>query len=811
MACWLFKINQVMLRKTLVILLTFIVYSLTAQDEGIIKGRVSDSKNNEPIPFANVIVFGTTIGTTSDFDGNFIIAGLQPGWVELRVTAIGYKPYVSEAIMVTRSKNVYVDIALDEAPFEIEGVVVKASPFRRSEEAPLSLRRIGIDEIERNPGGNRDISRVIQSLPGVAPSLAYRNDVIVRGGGPNENRFYLDGVEIPNLNHFATQGSSGGPVGIINVDFVREVNFYSGAFPASKGNALSSVLDFRQVEGNSERLKVKAAVGASDLALTLDGPLSRNTTMIFSARRSYLQFLFNALGLPFLPNYNDFQFKTKTRIDAKNEITVIGLGAIDEFDLNLKLKNPDEYQRYILGYLPVNTQWNYTLGTVYKHYAKNGYHTLVVSRNMLNNRQYKFTNNDDNLPKLLDYTSWEAENKLRYERDLSLSKFNVNYGAGLEYARYYNSTFRAKFVGSTYTPDTYKTNLDLFKWNVFGQVNRVFLNNLTVSLGLRADASSYSSEMNNLFKQVSPRLSLSYKLKPNVFLNMNVGRYYQLPPYTALGFANPAGTLVNKANGITYIQSDHLMAGFEWQPNEASQLTVEGFLKFYDKYPVSLNDSVAISSKSADYGTFGDEPLVSTGKGRTYGVEFLYRNKKLLGFNTLFSYTLVRSETSLMNSSLKPTGSWIPTSWDNRHLVTITATRSFKKGWDFGFKWRFVGGPPYTPYDLVTSSLINVWDVQRQPSLDYSRFNSNRLSSFHQLDIRVDKSYFFNSWMLNIYIDIQNVYNFQGDRPPLYTTVSDTNGNPVVDPNDSSRYLLKKVEGSGGGTVLPTIGVIVEF
>lgn len=809
---FLCKILYAMLRKTLLLFISIVLLNpLNAQDKGMIKGRVFDSKTNEPIPFATVIVYGKIIGTTSDFDGNFIIAGLEPGWVELQVTAIGFKPYISEAVMVTRSKNIFIDIPLEEMPYEIESVVVKASPFRRSEEAPLSLRRIGIDEIERNPGGNRDISRVIQSLPGVAPSLAYRNDVIVRGGGPNENRFYLDGVEIPNLNHFATQGASGGPVGIINVDFVREVNFYSGAFPASKGNALSSVLDFRQVDGNSERLKVKGAVGASDLALTLDGPLSNNTTMIFSARRSYLQFLFNALGLPFLPNYNDFQFKTKTRIDAKNEITVIGLGAIDEFELNLGLKNPDEYQRYILGYLPVNTQWNYTLGTVYKHYASNGYHTLVVSRNMLNNRQYKFTNNDDNLPKVLDYTSWEAENKLRYERDLGFKNYSINFGAGLEYARYFNSTYRAKFVGETFTPDTYETNMDLFKWNIFGQVNRTFFTKLTVSLGVRADASSYSAEMNNLFKQLSPRFSASYMLKPNLFLNANVGRYYQLPPYTALGFANATGSLVNKTNGLSYIQSDHLMAGFEWQPNEQSQITVEGFLKFYDRYPVSINDSVSISSKSADYGTFGDEPLVSTGKGRTFGVELLYRNKKLMGFNTLFSYTLVRSETSLMNSNLKPSGKWIPTSWDNRHLVTLTATRSFKKGWDFGFKWRFVGGPPYTPYDLATSSLINVWNVQRQPSLDYSRFNSLRLQSFHQLDIRVDKSYYFQSWMLNFYVDIQNVYNFQGDRPPLYTTVSDTNGNPVVDPNDATRYLLKKIEGTGGGTVLPTIGVIVEF
>ncbi|QKG80439.1 TonB-dependent receptor [Tenuifilum thalassicum] len=800
-------------RKILILLIAIlsIPASIAAQDKGLVKGRVFDSKTNEPIPFATVVVFGTTIGTTSDFDGNFVIAGLEPGWVELQVSFIGYKPYVTPAVMVTRSKNVFLEIPLEEVALDIEGVVVTASAFRRSEEAPLSLRRIGIAEIERNPGGNRDISRVIQSLPGVAPSLAYRNDVIVRGGGPNENRFYLDGVEIPNLNHFATQGASGGPVGIINVDFVREVNFYSGAFPSSAGNALSSILDFRLIDGNSERLKVKAAVGASDLALTLDGPLTKNTTMIFSARRSYLQFLFSALGLPFLPTYNDFQFKTKTRIDSKNEITVLGLGAIDDFELNLGLKNPDEYQSYILGYLPVNTQWNYTLGVVYKHYADNGYHTFVVSRNMLNNRQYKFTNNDENLPKLLDYTSWEAENKLRYEHDFKWNDFNVNYGAGLEYARYFNSTFRAKFVGDTYLPDTYETNMDLFKWSMFGQLNRTFLKYLTLSFGIRADANSYSNTISNLLDQISPRFSASYALKPNFFLNANVGRYFQLPPYTALGFADTNGNLVNKENGITYIKSDHLMAGFEWQPNETSQLTVEGFLKFYDKYPVSINDSVSISSKSADYGTFGDEPLVSTGQGRSYGLELLYRNKKLLGFNALFSYTLVRSETSLMDNNLQPTDSWIPTSWDNRHLVTITATRSFKKGWDFGFKWRLVGGPPYTPYDLATSSLINVWDVQRQPLFDYSRFNSKRLSAFHQLDVRIDKSYFFDKWMLNIYVDVQNVYNFQGDRPPLYTTAADANGAALVDPNDPTRYQLKRIEGSGGGTVLPTIGVIVEF
>ncbi len=358
-----------------------------SQANGSLRGRVFDKKNNEPVPFANIVVWNTSIGTTSDIDGNYELKGITPGYIELRVSSVGFKTYVSEAIFITNARVANYEVQLEEQSIQIDEVVVKASTFRKSIESPISLRRINIDEIEKNPGGNRDISKIIQSLPGVASTPAYRNDVIVRGGGSGENRFYLDGVEIPNINHFATQGASGGPVGIINVDFIREVNFYSGAFPANKGNALSSILDFRQIEGNDERLKVKAAVGASDLALTLDGPISNNSNFIFSARRSYLQFLFDALGLQFLPTYNDFQFKTHTNVGERNEITVIGLGAIDQFKLNMGLKNPTDDQRYILSYVPVNTQWNYTLGVVYKHFHENGFDTWVVSRNMLNNRQ----------------------------------------------------------------------------------------------------------------------------------------------------------------------------------------------------------------------------------------------------------------------------------------------------------------------------------------------------------------------------------------------------------------------------------------
>ena len=758
------------------------------------------------MPFATVQIWGTTIGAITDFDGNFLFTGIKPGYVELRASSVGFKPFISSALLVTNSNTVTIELPLEEAAVDIGEVVIKASPFVKRIESPVSVRIIGIDEIEKNPGGNRDISKVIQSFPGVASTPAFRNDVIVRGGGPNENRFYVDNVEIPYLNHFSTQGSSGGPVGIINVDFVQSVDFISGAFPASRGNALSSVLNFTFLDGNREKMKYRATVGASDLGLTVDGPTGQNSSLLVSVRRSYLQFLFGALGLPFLPNYTDFQFKYRVRLDEKNELTVIGLGAKDDFELNLKA-DETEYQRYILDYIPVQEQYSYITGLVYKHFRKNGYDTWVLSRNYLNNSQYKYSGNvvaDTN--RLLDYLSGEGEIKARFERTIISDKgLRLNLGAGSEYTHYRNSTYRLIYSIPGELEINYDTNLKLGKFNLFGQVSKSYLNEkLKLSLGARTDLSTYSASMSNPLKQISPRFSASYSITDRLNINFNAGRYYQLPPYTALGYSSFTGVFINKENNLRYIQSDHLVTGLELIPSENIQFTLEGFLKTYSKYPFSVRDAVPLSSKSAGYGIFGDEELISVSEGRAYGIELLGRLKEFEKTNMVFSYTFVRSEFRDLNSR------WIPSSWDNRHLFNVTATKKFNKNWDMGFKWRYVGGAPYTPYDLEKSAVKSAWDLQGQGYLDYSRFNTERLKAFHQLDIRVDKQFFFRGWSLMLYADVQNVYNHKADQPALLIRESDANGNPVTDPGNPDKYLLKYLEGEAG-TVLPTIGVIVEF
>ncbi|MDX9725089.1 MAG: TonB-dependent receptor [Bacteroidales bacterium] len=791
---------------TIILLLAVLTDSAGQDNSGVIKGRIFNANTNEGVPFATVQIWGTTIGAISDFDGNYSFTGIKPGYVELRASSVGFKTFISQAILVTNSNPVNLDIPLEENTTLIGEVVIKASPFLKKIESPVSARIIGIDEIEKNPGGNRDISKVIQSFPGVASTPAFRNDVIVRGGGPNENRFYIDNVEIPYLNHFSTQGASGGPIGIINVDFVQSVDFISGAFPASRGNALSSVMNFTFVDGNSDKMKYRATVGASDLGLTIDGPAGKNGTLLVSARRSYLQFLFSLLELPFLPNYTDFQFKYRVRLDDKNELTVIGLGAKDDFSLNLKA-NETEFQRYLLDNIPVQEQYSYTVGLVYKHFRKGGFDTWVLSRNYLNNSQYKYLGNiETSGNKLLDYLSGEGEIKGRFERTITAANgFRFNFGSGMEYAHYRNSTDRKIFTGAGETSIDYDTNLKLGKFNLFGQVSKAYLDErLRMSLGVRTDINTWSETMANPLTQLSPRFSASYSLSEKLNVNFNVGRYYQLPPYTSLGYSNTDGLFLNKANNLKYIRSDHFVAGLELIPEENIQLTIEGFYKDYSYYPFSVRDQVPLSSKSAGYGIFGDEELVSTSEGRAYGFELLGRLKEFKKTNMVFSYTFVRSEFRDLSSD------WIPSSWDNRHLFNVTATTQLNRNWDLGFKWRFVGGAPYTPYDLEKSSLKAAWDLQGEGYLDYERFNTERLRAFHQLDIRIDKQYFFSGWSLMLYVDVQNLYNHQSDQPPLLLRESDPNRIPVTDPDDPSRYSLKFIEGSSG-TVLPSIGIIVEL
>ena len=661
---------------------------------------------------------------------------------------------------------------------------------------------IGLQEIEKAPGANRDISKVVQNYPGVAFSpIGYRNDLIVRGGGPSENRFYLDGVEIPNINHFSTQGASGGPVGLIDADLIRSVKFYSGAFPAEKGNALSSVLDFSLRDGDMERNSLKATLGASEVSLSSNGHIGNKTSYLVSVRQSYLQALFKILGLPFLPAYTDASFKIKTRFDSHNELTLLGLGGIDRMKLNLGVEGEDA--EYMLSYLPEINQETYTVGGVYRHYSQRHVQSIVLSQSYLNNRNVKYRDNDESSEENLTLRlgSIEQETKLRMENTSSWSVWKVKAGFDLNYSRYKSNEYRKVFANALREYD-YHTDLSLWRWGMFASVDYAAPDkSFTASMGVRTDGNNYSDKMKELWRQLSPRLSVSYRLIEGLTLSGHVGLYYQLPSYTALGFKGEEGEYVNRH--LDYISVSQESLGLSWTPNENMELSVEGFYKLYGHMPFSLSDQIPLSCKGNDYGTIGNEALSSEAKGRSYGVELMFKWLLTQKLNLSSSLTIFKSEFKDGEQ-----GSYVPSAWDNRFILNMSGTYNFPKHWSLGAKVSCIGGSPYTPYDVEKSSLVEAWNVQGRAYYDYSRYNQERLPVFGQLDVRVDKTFYLKKCMLGFYLDIQNITASKLRQPDALMSTGQIE-NPSA-PLSEQRYVMKSIR-QESGTLLPTLGITFEY
>ena len=767
-----------------------------------IHGKVIDRNSRQGIPFANVHIEGDVhTGTATDSTGVFRITNAKPGIHRLVISYIGYKSKVTPEYMVS-ARTPFIEVELEEDLQLLGEVTITPSPLRRTTESPVSLFVIGLQDIEKIPGANRDISRIVRSFPGVSFSpIGYRNDLIVRGGGPSENRYFMDGIEIPNINHFSTQGASGGPVGLINSDLVREINFYTGAFPANRSGALSSVLDFHLFNGNPERQDFKATLGASEVSLSGSGHFSKKTTYLFSIRQSYLQFMFKLLGLPFLPNYIDGQVKIRSRLSDKHELTFLGLGGIDRMKLNTDEKG--ESTEYLLSYLPVVHQDTYTAGMVYKHY--NGPHTqgIYLSHNYLNNRMTKYIDNDESTEEnlMLRIRSSEQKTSLRMENRSNFGQWIWKQGVEGSYSRYTNRTIQRIFASEKGKWTDYHTDLDIWSWGGFISADYTSPDQrFTTSIGLRTDASDFGN-MNHLLKQLSPRISANYTFNEHWSIAGNAGIYYELPPYTALGFKDNDGRLVNKK--LKYQQVASGSIGINWRPTKQLIFSVEGFYKRYGNMPLCILDHVPLACKGNDYGIFGNEPLVSTAQGQAYGLELLAKWQIPDKINASASLTLYQSE--YRNDKKSP---YLPSAWDNKYIFNMSCIWDLPRQWSIGGKLSVIGGSPYTPFDIEKSSLVEAWNAQGRPYYDYGLYNTQRLDSYAQLDIRIDKNYYFKSWRLGWYLNLQNVTGSKLKEQDAFLSTG-TIENPTT-PINQQRYVMKTVS-QETGSIIPSIGITVEF
>jgi hypothetical protein len=786
----------------------------------VIQGKVVDVMSRKPLVGAKVQLDKQEVFVQTTADGSFAINNIDPGYHTVTATLDGYESETSSELLFTYDKSPFITLEMQSLASGVGEVTIrKTSIQKREAESPVSSQKLSIREIERNPGGNRDISKIIQSLPGVISVPGFRNDVVIRGGSPSENKFYLDGIEIPIINHFQTQGSTGGPVGLLNVNFIKEVNFYTGAFPVNYANGLSSVLDFRQMDGNATKAKYRFTLGSSDVGFTADGPIGKKTTYIFSARQSYLQGLFSLLGLPFLPNFIDYQAKVKVKLNEKDDISFLMVGAVDFFRLNLKVNDniTDSIQlksnKYILGYLPVYRQWNYTFGTVYTHYGAQSKTQYFLSRNMLNNTSYKYRNNDESSEdnRIFNYKSIEEENKLRIENSRTLRKWKLLAGTGLEYVQFgVDNKAKILIPGAPGTAGTiqdiaFSTQLDLAKYSGFVRAYRNVMGNGTLSFAGRLDGNTYNKHMQNVLNQPTASVSASLPTPVNgLFFNANVGQFTQLPSYTILGYRNAAGALDNQ-DRVKYIRNRMVAAGLQYNKVKDTRITLEGFYKQYANYPLALNDSISLGNLGTDFAVVGNEPVSSVCDGRAYGMEFLLQKRSRSGLYGILAYTLSWSEFSDKN------GNAVKSAWDSRHTLSLVGGVKLKRNWEMGAKFRLATGRPYTPYDVQRSLVKSNWDVKGVALNDYNRLNTERLGTFSQLDVRVDKVWYFKKSSLNLYMDIQNFLNKEYLGAPTLIAAQDASGNLMTDPNATvpsykSDYLVNST-----GFLQPSIGVILDF
>jgi len=739
-------------------------------DVGTISGVVVNHMTQERLPSANVQVLSTQRGAATDPDGRFAVKDLPIGTYQLKVSLVGYQTLVLTDVVVAVSRAVDLRIELMQSSVDIETIEVTGSYFRKDPSEPVSTQRLSYEEIRRAPGGFEDVVRAISVLPGVAQAQPGRNDLVVRGGAPSENLYVLDNVQIPSINHFGTQGAGGGPLSYINLDFVRETSFSTGGFGVRYGDKLSSVLTIDLQNGREDRVGGKATISATQFGLDCQGPLFDGGSFVVSARRSYLDLIFEAAGFNFVPEYYDFLVRATYTLDGANELTFLGIGAID----NVRFFNNDAEARFENSRILGTEQRQYASGITWRHLFGSGFATFTLGQSLV---RYNGAQRDSLQRPIFTNTSRESETSLRGDMAFQLpGASELSFGADLKRVRFNTQLALPGYV-TTFgdTIDVQPTNISTtgYKFAGYTQISKRILGSFILTGGVRLDYFSLIDRKSTL----APRGSLTYEISDLTSMTASVGTYYQNPSYVWLA-SNPVNSALKAARAEQYI------LGIEHLLRVDLKVRIEGFLKKYTDYPASgsrtylvlANTGGGYGGADENYESYGLGPLVSGGSGEARGIEFLLQKKlSEIPLYGLMSLTISKTNYRALDGVERPG------SYDQELIFNIGGGYRFDEKWELSSKFRYASGQPYTPFNPDGTQNVKA-------------YNSARVKSAHSLDVRVDRRWNFSSWNLIAYVDIQNIYNNKfsgGVRWNAREKRVETNENAIG--------------------ILPSIGVSAEF
>ena len=789
-------------------LLLFLSYHTNAQSTGTIKGEALDALNISPLSNWNVEVIKGSFKRTATVNnqGYFEFNNIPTGLYNVRALSPKGQMQTLHEVRVRSTKPTYVNLYVERVN-TLEEVAVRADAFHRTPETPLSIKNINRSEMMRMPGAVLDLSKVIQNFPGVLPKPSFGYAIAMRGGAPNENRYLLDGISLPTVNHFSIQGASGGAVSLVNLDHIQGMDLITGGFPAEVDDALSGVLQLEGRNARMDRWGIRATQGGTDYGLTIEGPIGDKTAVTLSGRNSFSQHYFRLFNIPVLPAYQDAQLRIHHRISENKDLTILGLGGWDQYRLNLEGKGSDALL-YNVGYIPEGQQQTNVVGARYRIFKKNGRWEYILSRDQINNTAGKFIGNTGTeANRQLDYASLENNIRGSISHYVVSEDWQWKYGINLvnrtSNLDMWNVRFNNEQSISRIDTVDYQQVVTFQSLGAFTHLTRNYLENrLSTSAGLRIDMHNLNLTTINPLAQASPRLSAEYHINSDWAIQGNLGRYSQLPPAITI-LANSANNWSrNSYAGIV----NQAATGIEFQNGETYRFSLEGYYKSYSNMPYLWDDNMSFSQAIGAYVAVGDQVSSSQAEGRSYGLE-LFLQQKLKGtYWWTMSYNYGHSETRL-NSSQE----WTPTVWDIRHNVNLVLGKVWGKGWQIGAKYRWATGTPYTPFDSEQSALVNNWDVLQRGIFDINNVMSARLDSYSIIDVRLDKTYNKEKYSLTWFLDLQN---FTSSSIPLmpYLTVErdELTRAPLVDPVNTDSYLVKTI-GSDTGRLLPTIGLILEI
>lgn len=704
------------------------------EQKGTASGLVVDADTKLALPGATVTIVETGAEAISDTDGLFGFGDLDVGTYSVRVSYPEMIALTRTDIIVKSARTTHLTIEYRLVPMAKEDVTVTAGYFAPTAEQPTSAIGFSSEEIRRAPGSGGDVSRIIYGLPSLAKVDDMMNSLVVRGGNPSENTFFIDNIEVPNINHFPMQGTSGGPIGLLNVDFIQDVSFYSGGFSTIYGNRMSSVMDITYRRGNRDKREEQADLNFAGAGLAAEGPLSSRGSWMVSARMSYLDLLVGLIGTGAAPRYGDIQGKLSFDLSDRDKLTVLGITGIDEYTV----KRDEAIDQGSDHYMQTNSREGVTGFNWFRVWGDGGYSNTSLA--------HSFTAYDTEV----NWTQPDSPFMENSSTEQFVTIRNVNhhtFGPGHSV----RTGFEGKWVvidydmsiasytdvlGRVVPASSRRVRGGDSTWSAFVDSSAKLGARLAINLGLRADYYSYSGNVH-----ASPRLSFSYAVTDRTSLTGSAGLFYQQLPLVLLYRNDRFSEL---ADPLAY----HYIIGFSRLLSDNTRLTVEAYDKEYRNLPVDPTQPTLFVFDDLYGWSFPlHDDLSDAGRARSRGIEFIIQKKLKERFYGMASGSWSTSRYRALDAA------WRSRQFDNRYILSVEGGYKRSRNWEYSLRWILAGGRPYTPFDLDASRAAN------NDILDVAKTNAARMPAYHSLNIRFDRRFYFNSSNLTIYLSVWNAYN----------------------------------------------------